>query len=303
MKPAELKSRWPPRCRSDISPFGMTAERLKDFRGIPFPQAVKDRKFSESDFSFLDAQGTWIESCVFERCVFRKGDFKNFHDHRNVFVDCQFVECNFSGAALGFFTSRYECCVFEKCRFTRTIFSNAVFKHTKFLDVKIRDIDFNASGFWDCKITGVLNDVWFKGTYQFPELEQHVPVESGLHNVNFEAASLGWITVSNGCVLEDLALPNDAALLDVAHLLRDFESSVGQYFDHNERSKIQRYLEIHPHIKNDQVRTIVTLTELVESYGEPLAARFFDHLVSEFGVRDDGKPMRQGVISASTGKG
>lgn len=269
----------------------MTVESLKDFRGITFPQAVTGRKFSESDFSFLDAQGARIENCVFERCIFKKGEFKNFHDHRNTFVDCQFMDCNFSGAALGLFTSRYERCVFEKCRFNHAIFGNAVFKHTKFLDMKLRSIDFNASGFWDCAFTGTLNDVWFKGTYQFPqELKQHVPVETGLHDVNFVAASLSWITVSNGCVLEGLTLPSDAALLDAVRLLRDFSASLEHRFSSEEREKVGDYLKIiYAHAKN-QTRMLATHAELAESYGEPLATRFFDHLVSEFGVRENSSP-------------
>jgi hypothetical protein len=114
-----------------------------------------------------------------------------------------------------------------------------------------------------------------------------VPIETGLHNVNFETASLGWITVSNGCVLEGLVLPSDAALLDVAHLLREFEVSLEPRFDREERSKLMQYLAIHPHIRKNQARSIVTLAELVKSYKEPLASRFFSHLTSMFGVRDE----------------
>lgn len=42
--------------------------------------------------------------------------------------------------------------------------SNAVFSECEFLGT-FKDIDFGASGFWDCTFRGTVQDIWIRGDY------------------------------------------------------------------------------------------------------------------------------------------
>lgn len=281
----QLKSRWSAELRPSDSPFGDTIDGLKDLRGARLPRRLKKASFIGADFSFLDAAGVFLEDCRFDRCTITSADLQGMVDHRNIFRECRFTGCDFSNAGLGYFTSRFEDCTFTTCRFDGALFRNAVFKRTRFENVRLRELDFNASGFWDCAFTGELYDVWFRGTYAFSsDLKRHAPIDSGLHGVDFSGASLSWIAVSNGCPTEGLVLPHDVALLDAPLMLGTWSDRLSDFHEGIERDAAVAFMEILRTHAEGQQRILVCRRDLAERFGEALAAPLFDHLVAMFGA-------------------
>ncbi len=156
------------------SPFGNTADAHADFRGISLSKhgRLQGRQLHNCDFSFSDFSGLLLERCSFERCIFTATRFDNSADHQNVFLDCDFTQSSFRSSGIGYKSSRYMRSRFDGCSFSKAVFANAIFRDVVFVNNKMVGLDFNASGFWNCKFTGSLKDVWFRGRYPHATLEK-----------------------------------------------------------------------------------------------------------------------------------
>lgn len=265
-----------------MSKHSTTSNRSRrDRRGITWPDSVRGEQFLHCDFSTSRARGAWVEGCLFEDSVFAKTDLRELKEHANEFRRCRFQECDFSGAGLGFFTSRYDECTFERCRFRDTSFGNAVFRDCKFLGPRLKDIDFNASGFWRTKFDGLLEDIWFRGTYAFAnDRRAHTPIETGLHQVDFQDARLAWITVSDGCELEELILPRDgsAVIIDTAQLNEDVVGSLAADLPERDRETCNTVLASYRLHAGGQRKMIASLADFIGICGDSAGRRLFDRL-------------------------
>jgi len=245
-----------------------------------WPPHLKFKIFEKEKISALMARETWIEGCVFRDVEFDRCDFRGAKDHYNTFERCVFHACRFQDAALGIRTSRFGGCRFQDCNFKGTVFDNAVFENTRFANCRLNGVDFSASGFWHCQFLGDVEDVVFRGTYQFAsDLGRHTPVDSGLHDVDFSKASLKWITVSNGCSIVDVALPSNGEVFiaDRSRLQSDCRETVQRIFSANDARIAEKAIELYA-ANDTQDRCFVTLRELKETYGSNISGKLFDTL-------------------------
>jgi uncharacterized protein YjbI with pentapeptide repeats len=235
MNKKETTERWNFAQPFDVSeaPFGWTEGGYKDFRGAPINRyrKVLGCRFMKCDLSGADFSGIELRELEFTDCRFVSTNFASVQDRSNLFVGCVFRKCSFQDTYFGIRPrwrrgpSRYEDCVFEGCDFRNALFRNGVFKRTVFDGNRTNGVDSSASGFWDCQFIGLVEDVWFRGGYPHPDHYKNfgVPVEPGLHRVDFSQAKLVMIAVSDGCSLEDITLPTDCScdLYRIGELLID----------------------------------------------------------------------------------
>lgn len=115
------------------SPYGLTEEKLQDFRGSSF-QNLFNVDCQDSDFSF-----SWgaisLSGCDYENCNFSSS--KYFDKINGRFKSCKFTEIKVDGAAgLG---ALFENCDFTNADLKKSImcgnFVNCIFKETDFLRV------------------------------------------------------------------------------------------------------------------------------------------------------------------------
>lgn len=193
------------------------------------------------DLTEADFSGIVLEGLEFEDCRFASTNFASTYDKDNQFVGCIFAKCSFYGAYIGMRArstgepSHYEDCVFSENDFTKALFQNAIFRRTIFDNNRMKGVDFSTSGFWDCRFVGPVEDVWFRGSHPHPDQFEAFgpPVQSGLHRVDFSAARLAMIAISDGCPLEKIKLPEDGSclLINIKGLLADavqFSSKFGE---------------------------------------------------------------------------
>lgn len=251
------------------------------------PREIKNRRLRQERHSRLVARDIWIERCDFERMRFEKCDLRSIKDHENRLEECIFKGCTFDGAAFGINTSRFNHCDFEDCSFKKAVFDNAVFADCTFSNCRFSGVDFSASGFWRCRFVGRVEDVVFRGTYQFArDREQHVPVDSGLHMVDFFNAELKWIALSNGCPIVDVVLPKngDAIIVDRDRMRTKCLAVIRGRFVGKELDAAEAAVGLYAN-NDTQARYFVTSAELAETYGNDLGPQIFEilreHAVAE----------------------
>src|SRR5438552_2879299 len=145
----------------DQSPFGRLQGDLIDFRGYSAHRIlVKDVTLKDIDLSYADFSSSWLETNSFENCLFVKTDFTDASDHGNTYDHCEFLDCKFKLAVLGYKGSRFRNCIFRKCGFQRTNFIRPELVNTDFINCRLKGIDFNAASFENCNFEGLLDDVW-----------------------------------------------------------------------------------------------------------------------------------------------
>ena len=285
-----LKQRWNGIDKLDFrsSPFGVTDEGRKDFRGLdlqryrPRHKTLKGRRFEKCDFSFSDG---WppLDRSVFLDCLFRRAILDNWRDWRNRFENCLFSHTLLRCAGIGSWTSRYEDCTFEKCNFAKASFDNPIFRRVVFRNNKLAGAHFNVSGFWDCVFEGPVRNVWFRGRYpRVLEAESIFwrPKETGLHNVDFSKASLADITMSDECALENIILPEggEAMLCDVRKLLDSAETMLHPHFNQEEWGVIGKYVLdiLAVHARTQAVSILSRQDTMVKWCGKGVGVRLYD---------------------------
>ncbi|MEP6848845.1 MAG: pentapeptide repeat-containing protein [Acidobacteriota bacterium] len=234
----------------DQSPFGRVESDLIDFRGYPAHRIlVKDVILKDLDLSYVDFSNCWLETNRFENCLFEKTDFSNASDHGNIFEYCVFVNCNFRMSAIGYDGSQFNNCIFNRCSFQRAIFTRAEFVNTEFLNCKLNGVDFNASSFENCKFVGLLDDVWFRGTFASQSQTDHFgqPKINKMKNVSFENADLKNLTFSNGCDLSTVTIKNNGRYFKYDNWykrLQFLSKEIESWDDESQRNQAAKFLKI-----------------------------------------------------------
>ena len=264
-----------------------TDSGLNDARGMIFPEVLEGRIFHGFDFTRAIFENSWIENCTFENCLFERSNLKGVSEHRNHFNKCRFVKVNFSGASIGNRTSVYNDCLFHSCSFKNALFQNAVFKNSNFIEIKLTGLDFNASGFWNCRFEGVLDDVWIKGKYAVSlGTGGSMPTETGMHEVDFSRSKLSWITTSLGCAIEKVKLPIDCKIVKCSDLLNRYEDVAKSYFNDIDFEAVEDFLEIYTPHMSGQEKFIISLKEIEDRYKQDIACKLFE-LLAKFEVNGD----------------
>jgi uncharacterized protein YjbI with pentapeptide repeats len=301
-------ARWDPAQPLDVSsaPFGWTEDGYRDFRGAPINRyrKVLGRRFMKCDLSEADFSKIELKGLEFADCRFTSTNFTSTNDKGNQFFGCLFTKCSFYDAYLGMRPrrrsepSRYEDCVFTQNNFTKALFRNAIFRRTVFEDNRMKGVDFCASGFWDCRFVGLVEDVWFRGGYPHPAnyKDYGAPIETGLHRVDFSRARLVMLGISDGCALDEIILPADGScvLSNNGKLLKDSaQFSIGFGDDSALVAQMVEWLNVYAEpngLSTPQDTGILCLHDM-EAYfsgftkrNAELAATVFDQIKSRYGV-------------------
>jgi len=257
----------------DQSPFGRLDSDLIDFRGYPAHRIlVKDVTLKDIDLSYADFSYSWMETNRFDNCFFEKTDFSNTSDHGNIFRRCVFVNCNFKMSGIGDRGSGYQNCIFNKCNFQRAVFIRAEFVNTDFINCRLKGIDFNASSFENCKFVGLLDDVWFRGTFPSKlDIEDFgQPKINKMLNVSFENADLRDLTFSDGCDLSTVTLKNNGKYFRYDRWLKRLQflgKEIAYWEDERLRNEAARFVKVSLVHAQKQDWKILSLDDLERSYG------------------------------------
>lgn len=264
---------------ADYTPFGRIENDLLDFRGYPAHKIlVKNVVLREIDLSYADFSNSWMETNRFENCLFIRTDFSELAEHGNVFDNCQFLNCKFKFAVLGYRGSQYNNCLFKECGFNRTNFIRPEFVYTSLINCRLKGVDFNAASFEDCTFEGLLEDVWFRGTFPSVSLVEHFgpPKINKMENVSFEKADLIDLTISDGCDLSTVKLRTngryfkyDNWLKRLQYLKKELENWEDEYL----RIQADRYVKVGLVHAQKQDWKILNLDDLERSYGGSEVAR------------------------------
>jgi len=269
----------------DHSPFGRLEGDLIDFRGYPAHRIlVKDVVLKDIDLSYADFSSSWMETNRFENCLFIKTDFTDVPDHGNTFDQCEFLNCNFKLAVLGYKGSRYHNCIFKECGFQRTNFVRPEFVNTDFINCRLKRIDFNASSFENCKFEGLLNDVWFRGAFPSRSLAEHFgqPKINKMLNVSFENADLVDLTISDGCDLSTVKLKNNGRYFKYDRWLvrlQFLESEIACWENEHHKRQADKFVSVSMVHAQKQDWEILNLDDLEKHYGgKDVATKIIDSL-------------------------
>jgi uncharacterized protein YjbI with pentapeptide repeats len=81
---------------------------------IPPPSFGDSRPtWIDCEFTNTNLEGADLDSHIFTRCHFEKGDFYWCHAFRAIFIDCKFVNCDLRGS---FAETRFIRCGFVHCQ-------------------------------------------------------------------------------------------------------------------------------------------------------------------------------------------
>jgi fluoroquinolone resistance protein len=268
----------------DQTPFGRLEGDLIDFRGYPAHRIlVKDVTLKDIDFSYADFSSSWMETNRFENCLFVKTDFTDAPDHGNAFDHCTFHQSKFKLAVLGYKGSHYRNCIFRECGFQRTNFIRPEFVNTDFINCRLKSIDFNASSFENCKFEGLLEDVWFRGT--FPSASQierfGQPKINKMENVSFENADLHYPAFSNWCDLSTVKIKNDGKHFKYDNWYQRLQflgKEIESWDDEHQRNRAAKFVKVYSVHAPTQEWNIVNLNDLQKPYGTDVASKIIDIL-------------------------
>jgi uncharacterized protein YjbI with pentapeptide repeats len=268
---------------SDISPFEAVDGRM-DLRcfsfgkGISFQGCVvKDTDLSGSNFA--DA---WIEACLFENVRFNGAQLKNIKDHDNEFTGCSFSRASFFGAGIGFKGSKYNHCVFENANFKQAVFIRAEMNHCAFIDCMLKGVDFNATSFEDCRFSGRLEDVWFRGGFPVKSdiKDFGKPRKNRMRHVSFEDASLWGITFSDKLDLSTVLVPKDGKHILCYEWKKRLTKLKKELSDWPLDEKREASIFIRSHLVHAQNQDwyILNIDDVKSDYGEQLALKLTGRL-------------------------
>jgi fluoroquinolone resistance protein len=273
-----------------VGDFGLVRGRV-DLRGFPFHELqVKERRrpglqarglvFRAVDLTEALFGGVVLDGCLFEDCVFDRASMRSLDDHGNRFVRCSFDRTDLFDAAVGYDGSRYEDCTFDRARFRRAIFNRPEFDRCVFARCRLDGADFNGASFVECRFTGRLVGVWFRGGFEHRSHARTFgkPRPNEMLRVDFFEAELRGVHFSDGCDLSTAVVgPRHILLDDWPNRLRAAMRELGGTADPT-RTELQGFLRSYIRSNDDQQHYILNVDELREELGEEGAQAVVDAL-------------------------
>jgi fluoroquinolone resistance protein len=272
----------------DQSPFGRSEGDLIDFRGYPAHKIlVKDVTIKDIDLSYADFSSSWLEANRFENCLFVRTNFTDASDHGDIFDHCKFLYCKFKLAVLGYNGTRFRNCVFKECGFQKTNFIRPEFVNTDFINCRLKGIDFSGSSFEDCKFEGLLEDVWFRGTFAYQSYFKEFgrPKINRMENVSFENADLIDLTVSDGCDLSTVRLKKNGKYFKYDNWLKRLkvlEREIETWGTGEQKREAEKYVKVSMVHAQKQEWKILNLEDLERHYGGRTTARRIVDVLNEY---------------------
>lgn len=183
----------------------------QDWRGLPLPgeRIVQGLHLRACDLTWSDLRQWEVEGCSFDDVVFDEANLGEWRDRGSTFTRCRFDRTRLAGSGVGYEGSRYVGCSFLAVDFRKVVFARPEFLDCSFENCRFSGVDFFASSFARCRFVGEIRDAWFRGTYPHAEDEQEFGPAPGnrMEGVDFSAASLRWVSFSDGCDVRTCKLP------------------------------------------------------------------------------------------------
>jgi uncharacterized protein YjbI with pentapeptide repeats len=176
-----------------------------DIRGFPFGRDdsridLKHHKFTNADFSFSYFRNCNIFNMEFVDCTFMDCDFSEIRLWNTVFKKCIFIKSNFQNATLGM-ECKYIDCTFEHSKLKGKYFSfgkHTLFDFCVFNNCHIQSAEPLSIEFRSCEFTSKLISVRFKGKI-FSDIEKQFSDKNAfptkIHDCNFENCSFDRVEI------------------------------------------------------------------------------------------------------------
>jgi uncharacterized protein YjbI with pentapeptide repeats len=144
---------------------------------------------------FYSAKADYIKfwACRFDKVVFEKTYLNEalmnatLNNDSGYFRDVHFIEANMKG----------------------TMYTNTLFERCNFLKCKLDGVDFNGSRFLNCKFTGKLSGIFFRG-YPLTDFKLYPnakPIHNAMSNIDFREAILESVTFFDKIDLSSCLFP------------------------------------------------------------------------------------------------
>lgn len=171
---SDIEKRWKtisaPASLEALSPFGLTADGLQDWRGFKLEGAIFGKTLSNLDLT-LSKMGTTsqlggrliVERTKFDGCRYATSINASFEDCsfqesnlRGSTIVGKFINCAFRRSRLGrcrFASVKFLSCDFSGADFTLASFFDCHFENCLFSEVKVENASFAGSRFENCEIS------------------------------------------------------------------------------------------------------------------------------------------------------
>lgn len=271
---------------ADLRIFGLVKETKKvDLRGIPLNEkTIKKVKYVDVDFSFGSFESSRFEDSVFQDCIFKNVNFSKFTDYGNKFTNSIFVNCRFANSAIGYDGSIFDNCVFENCNFSKSIFIRPEFTKIFFKNCKLKGLDFNGSSFEDCIFEGLLDDIWFRGSFPLQRDNDYfgIPRKNRMKNVSFVKAELKDLTFSDDCDLSTVQINKNGKYFKLSNLnigLKSLKEKIPKLLiSEDEKREMDIFIKVYMVHSRNQNWFIINIDDIIRDYGENVAKIIIEEL-------------------------
>ncbi|ANF94879.1 pentapeptide repeat-containing protein [Paenibacillus bovis] len=174
---------------------------------------VKDCSLQQINFTRTDLNHPIFTNVIFENCLLDRTVLDDARFYGCDFIDCTFRKVKFEASTIGAHGGAYRNCIFEQCKFGQASFYNPEFVGCLFEQCRWNGADLNASFFENCRFTGKLDDVRFRGRYESDLYPNARP--NPMRNVDFSEAQLGKYVDFTDCDLSSAIPPTGRTFAEI----------------------------------------------------------------------------------------
>src|SRR5439155_11765663 len=160
-------------------------------------------------------------------------------------------------------------------------FGHTLFRRCRFVDTNLKDVDFRGSRFEESKFEGVLDGVWFHGSYGDNRSPQTAVLKNTMNGVDFTRAELRWVDFTDGIDLRTCKFPERGYMVvaNPRSALQSVGEKIRKDWKGSERETALRYISLllRDHFREEQPVWVVRPDDLT---GPPLGERVGAGIVS-----------------------
>lgn len=287
-----------------------------DMRGFPFSNAnqvidkfsfkvmdivmvnkpsFRRRTLRSFDFTEADLTSTVWEHMVFEDCLFDRTVLWDVNFTGCDFIDSRFKDCEIEHTFLGGSDRR------NLGSFVNTTFSGGVIRNSHFnfpriencvFDCDIEHVDFFGSQFIDCRFTGRLEDVSFRGKTRprstSKSLSKIELPENRMINIDFTEAWFDGVNLTHGLDISRISLPRRNRLIFIKNgpevMAKALQIVEERWSGEERRLGIGVIRNMSRLFEHDQVQLLRNVDDDSDVFGEPFAMKLSE-LINEVNGR------------------
>lgn len=262
-----------------------------DLRGLSFhgPKTCKRTKFDLVDLSYADLTSWRFEDCQFSDVLLVQAKLSGARDDANEWKHVDFSSADLAKSFIGIRHSKYQNCNFRSTDLAKAIFSSPVFTECVFEDCRNLDgNDFNASAFFRCRFSGVLEDVMFRNGFLYPDDRKRYgpPVNNAMDHVDWSRLEIKSVGFAGGVKLDTVHLPGNQPLVrtyNLPALLAQLEHKLGQNTELS-KTEQQELLDtmkvLAVYAKTGQQHYILDFSDCADALGAESARKIYDFIRS-----------------------